>query len=615
MVNATFLSYTQESISPLSSNPYIKDEKKNVRKSFQASKSKNLPFFDDFSKADNSSFPNDTLWLNSKMIYINNHFGLEPISLGVATFDALNASGKLYDNADYKSFHSDTLTSNYINLSGKKASDSIYLSFFYQAGGFGEMPDENDSLFLQFARPGTKSKYWDTVWSVRGGEKTRFKQVIFPITNEHWLKDSFQFRLINTASVNITSNDPGKNTNGDIWNLDYVYLNQFRNYTDSAYKHDIAIIYPPEGSLLKSFERMPWSQFKLPNVYQNERGDKVSIPIKSYRPVITDINAQIYFYDILDNMLEIDLLNFSTPIPSNEMFYVQDNIPNLISEVSDTFALFEMKMILNVDKDDNQQNNTVRYIQEFSNYFSYDDGTAEYGYGISGEGSINAMLALRYKTYRSELLTAVDMFINESIESTTVAKKNFDLVIWNERKGLPGDTLYKKPIVFSKKNEWQRFLLDTAVVVPEVFYVGWVQKTPAFANVGFDVNRSASQHAFFNLQGTPEGWKPSAINGALMIHPVIDSKANVQQKSKVSPGQIKVFPNPAIDILEFDLPPDYLGQNFKIEINSITGTFNLIRNQAENRLNISELHPGIYIIKITDPQGNTFSSKFVKNAR
>ena len=46
-------------------------------------------------------------------------------------------------------FEADQLTSKPINLN-YPASENIWFSFFYQAGGLGDAPEKNDSLTLQF---------------------------------------------------------------------------------------------------------------------------------------------------------------------------------------------------------------------------------------------------------------------------------------------------------------------------------------------------------------------------------------------------------------------------------------------------------------------------------
>ena len=93
------------------------------------------PVVEDFNK----------VWLDNH-VFLNNNFSLNPWTLGVATFDGLNASGMPYDWTVGSTDWADELTSKPIFMSQKTISDSIYLSFFFQCGGNGETPESDDSL-------------------------------------------------------------------------------------------------------------------------------------------------------------------------------------------------------------------------------------------------------------------------------------------------------------------------------------------------------------------------------------------------------------------------------------------------------------------------------------
>ena len=59
-------------------------------------------------------------------------------------------------------------------------------------------------------------------------------------------------------------------------------------------------------------------------------------------------------------------------------------------------ALFRITCSLKTDAFDPKENDTIVYYQIFKNYFSFDDGSSEGGYGINGLGSRNAMVAYRF---------------------------------------------------------------------------------------------------------------------------------------------------------------------------------------------------------------------------
>ena len=102
-------------------------------------------FLDDFSY--NSYFPDNLLWEDSA-VFVNRSYPINPVTLGVATFDGLDANGMAYDiSASTQGKRADSLTSKAIDLS---AVDSAYLLFYYQAEGLGDNPQTEDSLVLEF---------------------------------------------------------------------------------------------------------------------------------------------------------------------------------------------------------------------------------------------------------------------------------------------------------------------------------------------------------------------------------------------------------------------------------------------------------------------------------
>ena len=125
-----------------------------------------LPFVDDFSNY--TGYPDAHLW-QDRQGYVNTGFAVYPPSIGVITLDILDEYGQVYSHASRNTFEADTLTSNLIRLDSNflqhrqmLASDSLYLSFYYQpagasktypAGGWeivGDAPEHSDKLVLEF---------------------------------------------------------------------------------------------------------------------------------------------------------------------------------------------------------------------------------------------------------------------------------------------------------------------------------------------------------------------------------------------------------------------------------------------------------------------------------
>jgi hypothetical protein len=205
---------------------------------FDRGSSIELPFIDDFST---DRFPGnaggeDELWLDLKA-FRNNTYGLNPPTIGVATFDGADEFGYPYDfGAGNAAVPCDTLTSVPVNLD-YDASENIWFSFYYQAFGFGERPELADSLVLQFYSASLDQWFW--AWSSPGlannvGQSAEeFTKVFIPVVQERYLNDGFQFRFVNYATPKGAL---------DHWHIDYVHLD--RNRQENEVLDDVAFVYP-----------------------------------------------------------------------------------------------------------------------------------------------------------------------------------------------------------------------------------------------------------------------------------------------------------------------------------------------------------------------------------
>ena len=213
----------------------------------------NLPFFEDFSRP--GSLPDQKIWTDN-YAYINNSYAIDPVSIGVATLDAVDADGSL-NNTTKIPFLSDFLTSKPIDLNFPGRTDIVF-SFFYQPQGMGSEPQKQDSLLLDFYAPQLRA--WFTVWSDTGKPLEPFRQVFMPVRDEKYLRKGFQFRFKNYASMPDNPGYPNRNTNRDHWNIDYIYLDTARMPAITAI-NDVAMT-NSLGSILKSYEAIPWPHFK-----------------------------------------------------------------------------------------------------------------------------------------------------------------------------------------------------------------------------------------------------------------------------------------------------------------------------------------------------------------
>jgi hypothetical protein len=169
-------------------------------------------------------------WWSDNYVFINNTYSDKQVTIGMATMDALDNSGKLYETASIDGFEADHLTTRPLNLSFA-ASENIWLSFYYQPGGLGDAPASQDSLILQFYAPGEDK--WHSVWKGVDTLRRKFNPAIIRIEDPRYLKKGFKFRFVNWASLS-GFDDPSMIGNCDQWNIDYVYLDRNRNSADTS---------------------------------------------------------------------------------------------------------------------------------------------------------------------------------------------------------------------------------------------------------------------------------------------------------------------------------------------------------------------------------------------
>lgn len=594
----------QEAVWGLSSNPSQADhahtEKGLLKSLYQsAPDTLNLPFFDDFSSTQVT--PDPHLWAD-QYVYINNGFAVNPVTIGVATLDALDASGVLYSNATTSSFPADLLTSQYINLAYPTDSN-IFLSFFYQAQGTSHTTsntiDPEDSLYVQFYAPSQQK--WETVWITPGDSLRPFRQAFIPVKDTAFLQKGFRFRFGNYASISIYSSDPTLAVTNGLWNIDYVYLNKGRSAQDTAID-DVAIT-QPLPSLLSGYESIPWTHFPAA---ANElmRSGKTSIAYKNYSGLVQGLERSFnirslytsYTYAVPTN--SVNIMPYSSQVyePYTEKFLYESADSARFREI------FYLTTDTVLSRKAYRWNDTVSRTQDFYNYYAYDDGSAESGYGIIGDAK-TAYVAMKFYSYIPDTLQAVQIYFNSVYNDLNYI--GFDIAVWDNGDNEPGNLLYSKGSAslhptFEKRNHFATYMLDQPLVVTDTFYIGWVQYSNGFLNAGLDMNHVNNDKLFYNVTGT---WKQSSVKGTVMMRPLLGKRVYTGISSPPEADNIQVYPNPANDEL-FIVSGLNDGRRISYMLYDYTGKLILSGNTTSEPVNVSSLAPGMYILRLQDTSGN-----------
>ncbi len=608
-------------INPVIKN-YLKKHPAFTSKSLNAD-TLELPFFDDFSSY--SIFPADTLWEDADA-YINNGYPVRPVTIGVATLDALDQTGSLHSNASSNEFIADYLTSKPINLSGLSYADSIYLSFYYQPQGTADYPEAEDSLVLEFYAPSTDEWHW--AWSKAGSSLKDFKAVIVRIPDTSmYYQSGFKFRFKNYASLTGLF-EASWASNADQWNLDYIYLNKNRTPDDTVII-DLAFLTAPDH-LLDDYTSMPWRHFQANN---EQMAETFNLSFVNHHENGIVVNREIEIYDLVEGGAPYEVIGgggASENFPPGDTT-ISHNFNYYFTSSSVNFAKFLVKAHITpgeIVADFSPNNDTASYIQIFDNYYAHDDGSPESGYGIGGEGSQNALVANKFFNYQShDTLRAIDMYFNQTIGDAS--QQYFYLKIWsnNEATGMPDTVIFSqiglRPEYGDSLFKFHRYFLqneageDTAITVPSIFYVGWKQTTTDLLNIGFDKNSILNTDddpqwenpwMFYNVTGN---WQQSSFEGSLMIRPVfsLTPLVGIEELAKQEIS-FSVYPNPStgfftIKTKDYSKPEYYVfSSNGSLLLSGKIDT-------EQTQLDLSNLPNGIYYIRLADATSVSKSKKLV----
>lgn len=556
------------------------------------------------------------LWFDN-YAYVNTHYPVLPPTIGVATLDGLNEFGLPYNNANVNTYGpADKLTSLPINLSGLSESDSVYLSFFYEAKGLGDFPNTRDSLIVEFR---DNSGQWRLVWARKGypsidSVPNVFEQVLVKLPSlpvpYSYFYPSFQFRFRNKASLY---------GNRDHWHLDYVKLDKNRSEVDTVIR-DIAFVYD-HPNVLKYYTQMPSDQFD-PTV---DLADTVYFIIKNNDPLAdsnppaTDYTRSVVETHPVSSVVQSSLLQTFNAGMFNEVLAFPASEYNISGLPTDSLELQSLVRIATSDV--NSANDTVKRLVRISNTYAYDDGTSELSYGLTGLGV--KKFGYEFDVQQPDTFVAFQIHYAETDEN--VSDLVFSYFLWDSLK--MNDVTFtdvpiyafenKRPTYIDSLNGFATFVLDTPIILQGKIYFGWSQTDTRSVQVGFDVNSPLGRnHMYVHTNGI---WKPSTltVTGSPMIRLVFDSdyygRSSVSSVSNLltEKSLLTVYPNPAqsyiavasVDVNEADWYTvfDVMGKCVK-------------QGKLENRiLDISLLQKGYYLLNIRTSEGKTINGKFIKS--
>ena len=651
-----------------------------------------LPFFDDFSHS--TLYPDSTKWTDNNVL-VNDGFPLCPPNRNGATFDVLDANGRVYDYAISNAFVSEYLTSVRIRLDSimdpepraLTPADSIYLSFYYQPQGNGNSPETQDSLVLQFGTTTERQEFlfldyqnysiadvfaemqvdtlfpgdtvwasvgcqpgmftiitdtltpltegtiavpcdsvfitvadttWYHIWSVPGQRLDSFmlhnggqyfEQVMIPIRDLKFFRNDFYFRFYNYASI-VGSLQPSNRSNEDNWNIDFVYLNINRTADDTDYP--MLTFSGKRPSFFNRYQSIPYRQYRVnPNSSIREN---LEIDIAN----LDGIDHEAYYYykvqQIGGGQHYTRSLGPVTIHPYRESGYLI--CPEYGGEspacpyVGELFALnmwydsvsYQISHYVFDSTCTPPLSDSMIYRLGMYNSYAYDDGIPELGFGVRPAGG---RFAVRFDLADYDTIQGVQLLFNHTLNEAN--NKYFDIVIWKDENGKPGEEIYR---LSGQRPQWQEqiyrfsyYEFDKTVAFSGAYYIGIEQRSDDLINIGFDTSIDNIQYNFINTNGS---WQPSSMHGSLMIRPVVGSSYYIGLQETNETATLNLYPNPAQSTL-------HLEGNIKggqLCIFDLTGR-KVYQSEYQTEIPVSQLNDGLYFLNITTNEGQVINQKFV----
>jgi hypothetical protein len=468
---------------------------------------------------------------------------------------------------------------------------------------------------------------WERVWGAEGMKLSEFQdlygkdflQVMIPIIDTNFFHDNFQFRFRNYASI---ADDviPSWKSNVDQWNIDYVYLNYNRKNSDTTYRRLVFSERAP--SFLKKYEVMPYRQYKADAPINTLRPD-IEMYISNLDKVGHNTNYRYNLQQVNGNYKK-SYNGGSCNLPPFYSFGFQNcetgcgashacpptNSFNFDFDV-DT-ASYIITHYISDSSETNILVDSAIYRQGFYNYYAYDDGTPEFGYGLEPAG---ASLGYRFTLSVPDTIYGVQIYFNKTFNNSN--EKTFDLLVYRDNNGVPGDIAIRQE---GLKPKWENglykfytYIFDEPQVLSSTFYVGWEQYEAGSMNIGFDTHFNSSNNLFYNIEGV---WYQSNFNGSLMLRPIIGSVGDElifgTSEQKTWPSHIKLYPNPAHTQFKLDISKIGNPDEASIIVSNLFGLTVIERKVSNNIFDISNLPKGIYLVNVID--GNKiFNSKLIIN--
>ncbi len=487
--------------------------------------------------------------------------------------------------------------------------DSAFLETHISAeNSYARLPDGNPVWSVSAEEtPALPNPSWKTVWnvssaSISANEIDNFHPAYIHIQNEY-LQKGFRFRFKNYASL---SNDTSHARNEDFWHIDMVWIDANRtpeqqNVADVAFTTPITPLYNRYTALpIKHFSQINDSDFRMTIESKFRNFDNVDRKIKfNFAVLNSQSNESVSF-----SMYETDLSAFGSYSERDVLSDWDVEFFDFLNEgTTDADSVnFEFQYFFT---DNNNPmfghyrwNDTSRVNLTMSNYYAYDDGTPEAGYGL--RNAPMGRVAFKFDILKPDTLRAIQMYFNPTLEQTP---KLFNLCVWSVGSdGMPDELLYRRTstrvLYADGLFNFVTYPIETdetdGIFIENSFFVGWEQPQDVLLNVGMDLSNPMRNRLYFNATYQ---WELSVMEGALMIRPQFGEEISTPI-SAIDMKNYAVLLYPTIIQSQAYIQSEQMID--RCEFVDITGKIVAQLPVANNTIDCGSVPDGFYLVKLYD---------------
>jgi hypothetical protein len=266
-------------------------------------------------------------------------------------------------------------------------------------------------------------------------------------------------------------------------------------------------------------------------------------------------------------------------------------------------------------KDFIRKNDSTESRAVLSNYYAYDDGTAEAGFGINAgnQGGSTTYLAVRFDMPFQDTIGGVQLYFLP--QQFDIRPQSFKLTVWSSLS--PPNIIFQQEVrsraIYDEKDAYITYFFDSLVIAGPTFYIGYEKTGLRSMNLGYDFNNNNRDKVLYSLNGQEWLSLPNSIfDGSIMMRPILRKKnfgvGLTPPMKYTKEEQALIYPNPTKGNFWIKNLPE---QTDEIRLIAIDGKLIRTYRASNTAYSVEGIQRGIYLLQIVTRDGRMQSSKLL----